>query len=398
MTGEPAADDYFDYIERHAPEIGDFRESTFFQRLLGTFEPGQEWPLMPTESPAVYRNMGDNWMFWAGVSIARNERRVDEFLAAVREIADPEAQADMLLQVINEEKRPDLLDEASAKWEEHVFKARQDVISDQDLNPTYEYLCILAARYKRPDIFEANLSRLPSDWQAGVLADAAMERGNLEYLERAVKQLESIEEKPDYHTPTYVAERAAKLGNYDAAVRALTIAEGIEYEGEGIVSDVIRIAVRDDKIEELRRATVNQAAGFNLHHLSIELTKAGDVESALIAAQSLRSLPLDKYVLYNNAYRVAKATKGLEASEVRDQALGMVTDFINEAFYEAYKDGDTSLAFNAALASLKAEHSLELMKIILFDKKDAAEDVADELIQEGEWGGLGSKCFDHMFA
>jgi hypothetical protein len=111
----PSVDEWFDYIERHAPEVGDFRESTFFHNLFGTFEPGQEWPPMPTENPATYRNMGDHWMFWAGVTIARNERRVNELLEVAREVADPETQADMLLQIIDEEKRPELLDEASAK-------------------------------------------------------------------------------------------------------------------------------------------------------------------------------------------------------------------------------------------------------------------------------------------
>ncbi|MDB5164533.1 MAG: hypothetical protein JWL89_159 [Candidatus Saccharibacteria bacterium] len=386
----PSADDWSNYIECHTPQAGDFRQSTFFPRLLGMYEPGQQWPAIPTENPTYYCNPADNWMFWAGVSIAKNERRVNEMLDAARELADAEMQTDVLICIIKEEQRPDLLDEASAKWEEHVFKARQDVISDQDLNPTYEDLCVLAARYKRPDIFEANLSRLPFNLQASVLADAAMEHGDLELLERAVRRLESLEEESAYQDPEYVARRAAELGNYDASIRALiTHEDDLEYEGEGTVSEIIRRAIDNNMLNDLRRAVRRYAPGSSLYYLSVEMTKAGDAESAAMAVQSLHVLPLDKYLLYGNACKVFNAIKGINDTEVRAAALGDIRKFIKDTFYDAYAAGNTELSFNAALAFLKNDHSLELMRILLFDKKGAAESISEELVEEGEWGAWG---------
>lgn len=384
---------YVSYIEEYRPEVGPVGSPGFFYNLLSQYLPDRRWPNAPTENPAVRRVMGAGWMYDAGIVIAQEEGRIDDLLNAVRLSEPLDEQAYALLTIADEEKMPELLEEALDRWEEFVDAGEHE--EDFDPSYTYEYICMLAAKFKKPELFEKVLGRIPDKHHPGVLTEAS-QYGDESYITRATKQLVSLEhdnEADDYHVAINVLERALKTHNYVAAVRAIATSIDIFYEPE-FFDDVVGVAVKNDELAKLRGAVSENALGLHLYELSIRMAMAGDKDSAYMAAESLTVLPREEgadgdEVLYGLTRRVIESIKDLEP-KLQEEIKTKVKDFLDGVFNEARSSGDLMTAFNAALGYFKVGGSLERIDTVLAkDQEETVEKIADALTVQGYWGVFG---------
>ena len=381
---------YVSYIEEYRPEVGPVASPGFFYNLLSQYLPDRRWPDAPTENPAVTRVMGAGWMYRAGIVIAQEEGRIDDLLHAVRLSEPLDEQTHALLTIADEEEMPELLEEALERWDEFVDAGEYE----EDFDPyiMYEYICMLAARFKKPELFEEVLARIPDKDHPGVLTEAS-QYGDESYITRAVEQMVSLEhdnKADDYDVAINVMEAALKTHNYVAAVRAISTSIDIFYEFE-FFDDVVGVAVKNEELAKLREAVGENALGLHLYELSVRMAKAGDEDSAHMAAESLSVLPREEGsdgddVLYGHTARLVESVKGLEP-KVQEEIKTKVKNFLDGVFIDARSSGDLMTAFNAALGYLRVEGSLERIDTVLAtDPEATVEKIADALTVQGYWG------------